>query len=267
MTTNTYPLTGLHCNACVGRVTKALQPLADEAVVTLSPMQVTLTNPHADFAQLQAAVAQSGAYNLVPNQAVAQQNNSQAATEMIAYEATKSWLATYYPLLLIVAFILGGSLLIQVGLHAAAMGEPMRLVMHMGMGLSVVTAGETMRYFMAGFFIVFAFFKLLDVRAFADAYAGYDLLAARWHGWGLVYPFVELALGMAYLANYNPVLTSWATIVVMGFSAIGVIRAVANKTKIQCACLGTVFQLPMSTVTIVEDVGMVLMAAVMLAKM
>jgi cation transport ATPase len=267
MTTNTYPLSGLHCTACVGRVTQALQPLADKVNVTLNPMQVTLINPRADFAQLQAAVTQSGAYNLLPNQTVAQQNEAQAATETIANASTKSWLATYYPLLLIMAFILVGSLLVQVGQHAAAMGEPMGLLMHLGMGLSAVTAGETMRYFMAGFFIVFAFFKLLDLRAFADAYAGYDLLAARWHGWGLVYPFVELALGMAYLAHYNPVFTSWATIVVMGFSAIGVIRAVTNKTKIQCACLGTVFQLPMSTVTIVEDVGMVLMAALMLTQM
>ena len=165
------------------------------------------------------------------------------------------------------AFILGGSLLLQVGLHAGAMGEPMGLFMHMGMGLMTVTSGETMRYFMAGFFLVFAFFKLLDVRAFANAYAGYDLLAARWHGWGMVYPFVELALGMAYLANYNPVLTNWVTVVVMGFSAIGVVRAVVRKTQIQCACLGTVFKLPMSTVTIVEDVGMVLMAAAMLVRM
>ncbi len=39
-----------------------------------------------------------------------------------------------------------------------------------------------MRNFMAGFFIVFSFVKLLNIRAFADAYAGYDLLAARWHG-------------------------------------------------------------------------------------
>ena len=86
----------------------------------------------------------------------------------------------------------------------------------------------------------------------------------RWRGWGLIYPFVELGLGIAYLANFNPLLTHWATIIVMGFSAIGVIKAVASKTQIQCACLGTVFKLPMSTVTIVEDVGMVLMAAVML---
>jgi hypothetical protein len=175
-----------------------------------------------------------------------------------------SWLSTYYPLLLILAFILGGSLLIQMGLHAGMMVEPMGAFTHFGMGLMSASASETMRYFMAGFFLVFAFFKLLDIRAFANAYAGYDLLAARWQGWGLVYPFVELALGIAYLANFNPPLTAWATIIVMGFSAIGVIRAVMSKSQIQCACLGTVFKLPMSTVTIVEDVGMALMAVWML---
>jgi copper chaperone CopZ len=275
MATLIYPLQGLHCGACVAKVTQALQPLADEVSVTLAPMQVTLGNPHTGLTQLQAAVAQVGNYVLQSNQPVAQKNIAQAAPDNVAMSTLKSttnttqisWLATYYPLLLIVAFILGGSLLLQVGLHAAAMGEPMGLGMHVMMGLHTVTTGETMRYFMAGFFLVFAFFKLLDVRAFASAYAGYDLLAARWQGWGMVYPFVELALGMAYLANYNPVLTSWATIIVMGFSAIGVIRAVMSKTKIQCACLGTVFKLPMSTVTIVEDLGMVLMAAGMLALM
>ena len=49
---------------------------------------------------------------------------------------------------------------------------------------------ETMRFFMAGFFLVFSFFKLLDINAFADAYSRYDLLAMRWRGWGLIYPFV-----------------------------------------------------------------------------
>jgi copper chaperone CopZ len=275
MTTLTYPIQSMHCCACVAKATQALQSLADVVTVTPAPMQVTLGNPHADLFKLQAAVAQAGNYVLQPNQPVDQQILAQAAPDTVAsaiaqssaHAAPTSWLATYYPLLLILAFILGGSLLIQIGLHAAAMGEPMGLGMHLMMGWHTVTAGETMRYFMAGFFLVFAFFKLLDVRAFASAYAGYDLLAARWPTWGRVYPFVELALGMAYLANYNPLLTHWVTIIVMGFSAICVARAVLRKTNIPCACLGTVFQLPMSTVPIVEDVGMALMAAAMLAVM
>jgi copper chaperone CopZ len=270
-----YQLSGLHCISCVRKVTAALQPFASEVHVTLDPMQAVLTgakasNSDAHLAVLQQALSTAGSYLITQKQLSPSASAESTAASSAAIAATApatpatSWLSTYYPLLLILAFILGGSVLIQVGLHAAAMGEPMGLFMHLGMGLMTLSAGETMRYFMAGFFLVFAFFKLLDIRAFANAYAGYDLLAARWHTWGLVYPFVELALGIAYLANYNAVLTNWATIIIMGFSAIGVIRAVMRKTQIQCACLGTVFKLPMSTVTIVEDVGMVLMAAVML---
>lgn len=174
--------------------------------------------------------------------------NNVANSSLPQVDQGTSWLATYRPLLLIVAYILGASVLLQAGLGTAV----------------DITAMQTMRYFMAGFFLVFSFFKLLNLEAFATAYAGYDLLAARWKGWGYVYPFIELALGMAYLTNFNPLLTNWLTLIVMGFSAIGVVRAVMSKTRIQCACLGTVFQLPMSTVTIVEDVGMVAMAAWML---
>ncbi len=261
MTTTTYALSGLHCGACVKKVTQALAPLASGVDVSLQPMQVTLTGAKADFKTLKTAVENAGKYVLAPDLAPKQASNTpvaksiraQAATETIASEiVAASWLATYSPLLLIVAYILGASVLVQIGTSGLN-------------GVASVSAMETMRYFMAGFFLVFSFFKLLDISAFADAYSGYDLLARRWRGWGLVYPFVELALGMAYLANFNPTLTHWATIIVMGFSAIGVIRAVASKTQIQCACLGTVFKLPMSTVTIVEDVGMVAMAAAMLA--
>jgi copper chaperone CopZ len=256
-----YSLTGLHCDNCVRKIEQALQPFADEVSVSLDPMHARLSGLHADssLSAMQAVVASLGQYQisiLKQKQPVVGIESTQVAINkgVIAEVSTTSWLQTYRPLLLILAFILGASVLVQFGQHAGH-----------GMGMQAISGMETMRYFMAGFFLVFAFFKLLDLRAFADAYAGYDLLAARWHGWGYVYPFVELALGMAYLANFLPTLTAWITLLVMGFSAIGVIRAVMSQTKIRCACLGTVFQLPMSTVTIVEDVGMVLMAVAMLS--
>ena len=214
-------------------------------------MQVTLTDPQADVGTLQAAVAEAGKYTLLAPTAA-----TMPASTSWDDAPTEGWFTTYRPLLLIVGYILAASVLVQIGIGAMNSMQ--------GAG-AAITLNETMRYFMAGFFLVFSFFKLLDVRAFADAYAGYDLLAARWHGWGRVYPYVELALGVAYLTHFSPVFTHWVTVVVMGFSAIGVIQAVASKRSIQCACLGAVFKLPMSTVTIVEDVGMVLMALWMLA--
>ena len=121
-----------------------------------------------------------------------------------------------------------------------------------------------MPHFMAGFFLVFSFFKLLDLHGFASSYSMYDLLAKKWHTYGLIYPFIELGLGAAYLLAYRPMLTNAVTLLVMAFSSIGVIMAVMNKQKIKCACLGTGFNLPMTTVTIIEDLLMAGMAAWML---
>jgi hypothetical protein len=123
---------------------------------------------------------------------------------------------------------------------------------------------QFMNAFMAGFFLVFSFFKFLDLKGFANSYAMYDFVAKKIPAYGFTYPFLELALGIAYLTAFNPVFTNWATIIIMGVSSIGVIESVINKKKIQCACLGAVFNLPMSTVTIIEDLLMVAMAVGML---
>lgn len=159
-------------------------------------------------------------------------------------QSSLGWFATYRPLLLILVYLVTVSVLVQLPKN----------------GWEGVHWHETMRYFMAGFFLIFSFFKLLDISAFADAYEGYDVLAKHWYGWGLIYPFVELALGIAYLANWNPLITNWATLIVMGFSVIGVIQAKLHKRSIRHVGFGMVFKLPMSTVTFIEDVGMVAMA-------
>lgn len=235
----TFTLSGMTCMGCVGRVQKALAPFADHVDVALLPQQAVFTGRRGTLADLQTALQGTHyAIDSLPSLPV-------LPIEPFSTEIPAPWLSTYRPLLLLIGYLLAGSVLVQIG-HGT------------------VSTTETMRYFMAGFFLAFSFFKLLDIQAFADAYAGYDLLAARWPGWGRAYPFVELGLGVAYLTHWQPLWTHSLTIAVMGFSAIGVIRAVSNGQKIRCACLGAVFNLPMSTVTIVEDLGMVAMAVGML---
>jgi hypothetical protein len=124
---------------------------------------------------------------------------------------------------------------------------------------------EAMLDFMAGFFLVFSFFKLLDLRGFADAYRSYDIVARRSRAYALAYPFMELALGVGYLMRWEPTITHAATLVLMLVGSVGVLRALLDKRAIRCACLGTALNLPMTTVTLVEDLGMAAMAAAGLA--
>jgi hypothetical protein len=135
--------------------------------------------------------------------------------------------------------------------------------------LSQIRAGRwdwmaSMNDFMGGFFVVFSFFKLLNIRSFADAYRSYDLVASGLPAYGYVYPFIELTLGVCYLTALAPLATNMATFAVMSVGAIGVARTLLRKNKIQCACLGTVFNLPMSKITLVEDLLMAGMSAAMI---
>lgn len=99
---------------------------------------------------------------------------------------------------------------------------------------------------------------------FADGFQKYDLIAKRYRPYALVYPFIELALGLAYLAHFNSVATNFALVIVMTIGTLGVLTALQKGLDVACACLGTVLKVPLSTVAVVEDVGMAVMAAIML---
>lgn len=245
--THTYNITGMTCNGCVAKVKSSLLKLGDitEAEVQLTAPQATISmQKHIPVLVLQNALSGAGNYTITERDGGMKNHHSTAA----ASTETISWLATYRPILLIGAYITGATLLIE-----------------------TVSGGfnweRWMQHFMAGFFLVFSFFKLLNLKGFADSYATYDIVAKKWAGWGYVYAFLELALGIAYLLNFQPLATNIVTFAVMSISIIGVLQSVLNKRKIQCACLGAVFNLPMSTVTIIEDALMIGMSLLMLIKL
>jgi len=102
------------------------------------------------------------------------------------------------------------------------------------------------------------------MKGFAESYVMYDVIARKLPVWAYIYAFVELGLGMAYVIDFNPRITNWVTLIVMSVSILGVLKTVLDKKQIRCACLGAVFNLPMSTVTIIEDALMIGMSAWML---
>jgi hypothetical protein len=121
-----------------------------------------------------------------------------------------------------------------------------------------------MRMFEGFFFIIFATFKLLNLKGFADAYGTYDIIAKHSRPYAYAYPFIELALGLGYLFDFQVLLVSVVTLVLMIIGVIGVAREIRKKRQIQCACLGVVFKLPMTWVTLTEDLIMAGMAVAMI---
>ena len=121
-----------------------------------------------------------------------------------------------------------------------------------------------MHDFMGFFLVVFPMFKLFNLEGFADGFQMYDLLAKPVRAYAYVYPLIELGLGLSYLGHWQPRAIYITTIVVMVFGSLGVINALRKGLDLECACMGTVLSVPLSTVALVEDLGMAVMAATML---
>lgn len=235
--THTYEVTGMTCEACEAKVKGSFLKLPEITSVDVSREKNSVTismDKHVSLSTLQEALG--GATSKYKIKAL---DHSETNEQM------KSWFSTYKPLVILSLFILG---IATIASH----------------NNGTIHWMEWMNYFMAGFFLSFSFFKLLDLKGFVESYAMYDIVAKQLKAWGYIYAFLELGLGIAYATHFYPLITNIVTFVVMGISIIGVLKSVLNKRKIQCACLGAVFNLPMSTITILEDALMIAMSGTMI---
>jgi hypothetical protein len=118
--------------------------------------------------------------------------------------------------------------------------------------------------FMGYFFVFLSLFKFFDLQGFVKGFATYDLITKHFEPYGYAYPFIELDLGLGYIVGAGLVWVNLLTVIVMTTSGIGVVRSIRSGAIINCACLGTVLNVPLSTVSILENFGMGAMAAAQL---
>jgi hypothetical protein len=121
-----------------------------------------------------------------------------------------------------------------------------------------------MHFFMGFFLCQFAMLKLFHPKDFADGFSMYDLIAKKSRLYAYLYPLIELALGLGYLAFFAPILLYILTILILGVGAVGVIKALREGLDVRCACMGTALDVPLSTVTLTEDLAMLVMALILL---
>ncbi len=122
---------------------------------------------------------------------------------------------------------------------------------------------EWMRWFMSGTFVIFGSFKLIGYEMYIVMFPTYDILAKRSKLYNYFYPFIELMLGFLYAADLFSLPRDVITLVIMSIGTYGVLKVLPRSEAVRCACLGNIIKLPLSTVTLFEDVAMAAMAAIM----
>nr|WP_321222186.1 MauE/DoxX family redox-associated membrane protein [uncultured Psychroserpens sp.] len=238
---HTYTVTGMTCNGCKASVEKALNTLKNVEVVSidLETAEVKL--------DLTADVSTEILKQALPSKYSLSVKESKPLSNTFSEENTdnNNELRQLFPLFLIFGYLLAASILIN---------------------FNMFNLENFMLDFMGLFYIVFSFFKFLDLNGFKESFKMYDPLANKQPAYGWVYPFIELLLGVMFLMRVQLPLALIATIIILGITTFGVTKTLLNKKSIQCACLGTALKLPMTKATFIENSIMIIMAIIMLFK-
>jgi len=239
---HTYTITGMTCNGCKASVEKHLGALdkVTNVAVNLEKGEAEITmNSHVATSILKKALPEK--YTLSEKK----EQNIFESVDSSTLETTeeKSKFEQLKPLFLILFYISVASIL----LHYKDWNW-----------------SEFMLDFMGLFFIVFSFFKMLDLKGFPESFQMYDPLAKRIPVYGLIYPFIETALGMMFLMRFEVEIALIITLIILSITTFGVTKTLLDKKSIQCACLGTALKLPMTEATFIENAIMIVMAIWML---
>ena len=239
---HTYKITGMTCGSCKANVEKSLRSIDNitDIEIDLDKKEAEIVmNKHVEVSDLQNALSEK--YTISEKPPV----KKVAANVFSDFEMTqeKSKFEQLKPLFLILLYITVASILLH---------------------YKDWSWREFMLDFMGLFYIVFSFFKMLDLKGFPDSFRMYDPLAKRVPVYANIYPFIETILGLLFLMRFEINIALIATIIVLGITTVGVTKTLLDKKAIRCACLGTALKLPMTEATFIENAIMLVMAVLML---
>ncbi|MBQ4820799.1 heavy metal-associated domain-containing protein [Aquimarina sp. MMG016] len=230
---HTYHIQGMTCNGCRSKVEQLLTEVE------------RVTSVAVDLEKAQAVVETSEPVNIKTFQEVlpAKYSITEVTQKNISntVEEQKSEWRQLTPLFLIFGYITVASVLLNQDSWQGFMLD-----------------------FMGLFYVVFSFFKMLDLKGFPQSFRMYDPLAKAIPVYGWIYPFIETVLALLFLMRFEIEIALIVTIVILGITTIGVTRVLLSKKSIQCACLGTALKLPMTKATFIENTIMLVMAIIML---
>ena len=235
-----YKITGMTCSSCKASIESSLNHLDQvkscNANIKLGELTLILNND-IDLKSLQNSIPKKYFIN--------KEISSSDRLSEIKSDSTnkKSKIEQLKPLFLILFYITSASILLN---------------------FKDWNWNEFTLDFMGLFFIIFSFFKILDLKGFPVSFKMYDPLAKVVPVYGFLYPFVETALGIMFLMRIQIIFALIVSLIILLVTTVGVTKTLLSKKIVQCACLGTHLKLPMTEATLIENIIMLSMSIFMI---
>ena len=228
-----YKVSGMTCDGCANSIKEAL-----ESNKLISSVNISLENENINISsdksftvnELNSLIENLGNYKIY---------EENIFSKIIEYFSSKK------TLLLALSLVLISSLSLHIGEDNFELNEWM--VSYMGI-----------------FFLLFSFLKLIDVKGFSGSFKKYDLISKIIPSFAITYPFIELFLALTFLSGYFLITSYIMTLLFMTSQFFGVFISLQKKEVIKCACMGSSINIDISTLTLIENLVMILMSSYMI---
>tara|TARA_B100000902_G_scaffold203117_1_gene193670 strand:+ start:140 stop:850 length:711 start_codon:yes stop_codon:yes gene_type:complete len=231
-----YKVRGMTCEGCANSIKETLESneFISSANISLQDENINIvSDKNFTLIELNSLIDNLGEYKIY---------EEKLASKIIEYFSSKK------TLLLALLLVLISSLSLQVEKDSFDLNEWM--ISYMGI-----------------FFLLFSFLKLIDVRGFSGSFKKYDLISKIIPSFAITYPFVELFLALAFLSGYLLFASYIMTIIFMASQFFGVFISLQKKEVIKCACMGSSISIDISTLTLIENLVMILMSSYMIISL
>ena len=234
-----YKVEGMTCQGCADNIQSGLknQSFVTKANVSLQESKLTIeADSGIDINSLNSIVTTLGNYKLRPN-------TTNIFSEIINYFTSKK------PIMIALSIVILSSLALQTSEETFSLNK--WFMSYMGI-----------------FFIIFSFLKLLNVSGFSMTFKKYDLISKIIPAYANSYPFIELSLGIIFLTQTQSILiyANVLTLIFMISQTVGIIKSLSKSEQIQCACMGSAVDVPLSSLTVAENIIMIAMATYMIIQ-
>ena len=228
-----YKVTGMTCQGCADSISKAIssEPYIHNVNVDLENNKLYLeSNKKVSLNELNLIIKSLENYKII---------NESFFNSFTEYFSSKR------SLLIALSIVLVSSVSIQIS-------------------KDIFSIKDLMISYMGIFFLIFSFLKLVDVKGFSESFTKYDLIAKAIPRFAILYPFFELILALTFLSKTFLFLAYLFTLIFMTSQFFGVFISLKRKEIIRCACMGSSINLDISSLTLIENLIMIIMSAYML---
>lgn len=107
--------------------------------------------------------------------------------------------------------------------------------------------------------ILFGVLKLVNLHKFVEIFSKYDIISQRFKIYGYLFPFIEIITGILLIKGHKLQYIYNLINTLMIISIISVSISIVQGKELRCGCLGSFFHIPLSYVTIFENIYMLVM--------